>query len=140
MTGRKKIRDAILGISDKKIESTDMCYRFSHVEGGDALEDKRRKQILKWGGFGQDEIVVCAYETGAFGSVKKVLSSRKTPFGRMAPSMLPKRTVSISIPCVMPTSAMYSGAQRTAASSPLYWPMQRSGSMPASMASSVQKH
>lgn len=71
MTKREKIRDAILGITDKKIESTDMCYRPTHVESGDTLEDKRRKQVAKWGDFGPNEIVVCAYETGAFGSMKK---------------------------------------------------------------------
>ena len=71
MTKREKIRDAILGITDKMIESTSMCYRPGNIESGDTLEDKRRKQVAKWGSFRPDEIVVCAYETGAFGSMKK---------------------------------------------------------------------
>ena len=71
MTRREKIRDAILGITDKMIESTSMCYRPGNIESGDTLEDKRRKQVAKWGSFRPDEIVVCAYETGMFGSVKK---------------------------------------------------------------------
>ncbi len=71
MTKREKIRDAILGITDKMIESTGMCYRPGNIESGDTLEDKRRKQVAKWGSFRPDEIVVCAYETGMFGSVKK---------------------------------------------------------------------
>ena len=71
MTIQEKIRDAILGITDKMIESTSMCYRPGNIESGDTLEDKRRKQVAKWGSFRPDEIVVCAYETGMFGSVKK---------------------------------------------------------------------
>ena len=71
MTKREKIRDAILGITDKMIESTSMCYRPGNIESGDTLDDKHRKQVAKWGSFRPDEIVVCAYETGMFGSVKK---------------------------------------------------------------------
>ena len=71
MTIQEKIRDAILGITEKMIESTSMCYRPGNIESGDTLDDKHRKQVAKWGSFRPDEIVVCAYETGMFGSVKK---------------------------------------------------------------------
>lgn len=71
MTIQEKICDAILGITEKMIESTSMCYRPGNIESGDTLDDKRRKRVAKWGSFRPDEIVVCAYETGMFGSVKK---------------------------------------------------------------------